>query len=300
MARRKRPQDYSEDELRWHLHKRLRAIRELQIEHLRRSGKIVSAKLLRPANAAASAADRQGDDCSNPPDAAREHKSLRWRTLTIIEAGLIASLMLLVFSGLLSLDKVNQKTREIWQLPAVTPTPLVRPLLLPSGHTPASAAEAEDPRELLVHGYLLPQRNIPVIRPNSAPAAEFATRIQIPAIDVDAPIVQGVESEQLKKGVGQIPGTANPGQKGNLVLSAHNDIYGELFRYLDRLKSGDQFTVFTNLRAYTYIVTGWELVEPARVEVLSSTPDATATLISCYPYLIDTLRIVVKARLAEG
>ena len=69
---------------------------------------------------------------------------------------------------------------------------------------------------------------------------EQAIRIQIPAIQVDAPVVQGDNWEQLKKGVGQQIGTPDPGSKGNIVLSGHNDVYGEVFRYLDRLTPGDQ------------------------------------------------------------
>lgn len=173
------------------------------------------------------------------------------------------------------------------------------PLELPSGHNTSQVPPVQWERELLIHGYFSPLKEMPADGGGPIVVAEFPIRIQIPVIDVDAPIVQGVESEQLKKGVGQIPGTADPGQAGNIVLSAHNDVYGELFRYLDRLEKGDEFTVFTNLKAYTYVVTGWELVEPSRIDVLAPTPDATATLISCYPYLIDTLRIIVKARLQE-
>jgi len=75
--------------------------------------------------------------------------------------------------------------------------------------------------------------------PAPTPSAEQAIRIQIPALSVDAPVVQGDGWEQLKKGVGQHLGSANPGEWSNVVLSAHNDIFGELFRDLDRLRPGD-------------------------------------------------------------
>jgi sortase A len=97
----------------------------------------------------------------------------------------------------------------------------------------------------------------------------------------------------LKKGVGQHLGSPNPGSVGNLVLSAHNDVYGEIFRHLDQLKPGDEILVFTQQRQYTYIVSGTQIVEPTQVEVMAATSDPTATLISCYPYLKDTQRIVV-------
>ena len=114
---------------------------------------------------------------------------------------------------------------------------------------------------------------------------------------VPAPVVQGDGWEQLKKGVGQSVGSVNPGQTGNIILSAHNDVYGELFRYLDKLAPGDQVVLYTQQRQYTYIVDRTAVVEPTAVEVMASTGSPTVTLISCYPYLVDKQRIVVFARL---
>jgi len=126
---------------------------------------------------------------------------------------------------------------------------------------------------------------------------ELPLVLQIPAIKVDAPVVQGDGWEQLKKGVGQHVGTTNPGKDGNLVLSAHNDIFGEIFRDLDQLQPGDEIILFTNQRSYTYTVVDSEVVEPTAVEVMDATKQPTVTLISCYPYLVDDQRIVVTARL---
>ncbi len=81
------------------------------------------------------------------------------------------------------------------------------------------------------------------------------------------------------------------------MLSGHNDIFGEVFRDLDQLKPGDEVVVYTGQRAYTYVVTGWKVVEPTQVEVMDPSSHASLTLISCYPYLVDKKRIVVTARL---
>jgi sortase A len=66
--------------------------------------------------------------------------------------------------------------------------------------------------------------------PTPTPSAEQAAWIRIPAISVDHPIVQGDDWESLKHGVGQRLGSANPPENVNLVLSAHNDIFGQIFR----------------------------------------------------------------------
>ena len=124
-------------------------------------------------------------------------------------------------------------------------------------------------------------------------------RIGIPSINVDAPVVQGDDWEALKTGVGLNAASGLPGKPGNLILSGHNDIFGQVFRELDRLKAGDEVLILTEKNAYTYNVTGTQIVQPSQVEVMRQTEDSTLTLISCYPYLVDTQRIVVTAKLKQ-
>ena len=66
--------------------------------------------------------------------------------------------------------------------------------------------------------------------PRPPATAETARRIVIPEIGVDHVIVQGTDPEALKLGVGQEQNGTTPSGNGNLVLAAHNDIYGEIFR----------------------------------------------------------------------
>jgi hypothetical protein len=72
---------------------------------------------------------------------------------------------------------------------------------------------------------------------------------------------------------------------------------GEIFRDLDQLKPGDQVILYTTQQQYVYVITGSQIVPPTQVEVMNPTSDATVTLITCYPYLVDTKRIVVFAKL---
>jgi sortase A len=173
-------------------------------------------------------------------------------------------------------------------------------VILPGGHTPPNAEGGSrfNWDEIPEHLRPLVQsiHDLPI--PTQSP--DHAIRIQIPAIGIDAPVVQGDGPEQLKKGVAQRIGTTNPGKDGNIVLSAHNDVYGEIFRDLDRLEPGDEIIVFTSQRAFSYVVTGWEVVEPTAGHVMDSTSNASVTLISCYPYLVDDQRIVVKGLLKSG
>jgi sortase A len=73
-----------------------------------------------------------------------------------------------------------------------------------------------------------------------------------------------------------------------------------LFKDLDRLKPGDEVRVTAGGREYVYRVTGFRIVEPTEVDVMSPTARPTATLISCYPYLVDNQRIAVFAELDNG
>jgi sortase A len=178
---------------------------------------------------------------------------------------------------------------------------LITAVVLPSGHTPPTDPGGARPNEAEIPEHLRPivQSMPSVSAPTPGPSQ--ARSIFIPKLWNDAaPVVQGDGWEQLKKGVGQHIGSADPGANGNMVLSAHNDIFGELFRDLDKLKPGDEIRVQTSMQEYMYRVTGMRIVSPTDVSVMSPTTKATVTLISCYPYLKDTERIVVFGELVDG
>jgi sortase A len=216
-----------------------------------------------------------------------------------VEVAAVLGLLFVLFSGVGALQSLNQEVSAA-RLPA-SPTPLIRAVVLPSGHTPPTAPGGAQPNESEI-----PQHLRPLVQ--SMPAPEIPTpsvvqaqRIYIPALwDSAAPVVQGDGWEQLKKGVAQHIGSASPGEAGNVVLSAHNDIFGELFRDLDRLKPGDDVVLSTGVQDFIYKVTGLQIVDPTFVSVMEPTARPTITLISCYPYLIDTQRIVVTAELVES
>jgi sortase A len=187
--------------------------------------------------------------------------------------------------------------------PAARPTvgaPLSGAVVLPGGHQPPAPGRAPEPGE----AGELPEELLPALLayaplPTPAPGPELALRIRIPAIGVDHPIVQGDDWEQLKLGVGQHVGSADPGQPGNVVLSAHNDIYGEIFRHLDRLAAGNEVILSTASRDYIYVIEGMQIVEPSDVWVMGPTDTPQLTLISCFPFRINTHRIAVFGRLVE-
>ena len=297
VARKKSPEELSTDELRWLLVGKRRSARQERLERYRRTGRAV---LIAP-DTEASLDDLRAGPLDNEPLGKPVSKSRGRRImdglLLLVEVGAVVGLVFLLFNGMNILRDLNQQVASVLEQPTLTPTPLIMAVVLPSGHTPPNAEGGARPNDAEIPEHLRPLLQSLASIPIPTPGPEQAIRIQVPAISVDAPVVQGDGWEQLKKGVGQHVGTVNPGEAGNLVLSAHNDIFGEIFRNLDRLKPGDQVTLFTNQQAYNYIVVESKIVEPTDVEVLASTGQPLVTLISCYPYMVDKQRIVVVARL---
>jgi len=82
-----------------------------------------------------------------------------------------------------------------------------------------------------------------------------------------------------------------------MIISAHNDVFGEIFRHLEELELEDRVTVHSGSQSFDYIVKAKRVVEPNDVSVMASTSQPALTLITCYPYLIDTHRLVVIAQL---
>lgn len=229
------------------------------------------------------------------PHPRRQNRGKLDKFLLLVEGVAVVGLIVVVAIGLNTLRSLNQEFSAALQQPTIAATPILSAVVLPGGHTPPNSTGGAQPNNSEIPEHLLPivqsLANMPI--PTSSP--EQALRIKIPDIQVDAPVVQGDGWEQLRKGVGQHINNILPGQSGNLVLSAHNDVFGEIFRHLDELKPGDEIILFTASRQYTYTVESSEIVEPTRVDVMASTTDTTLTLISCYPYMVDNKRIIIKA-----
>ncbi|MCI0520934.1 MAG: class D sortase [Chloroflexi bacterium] len=301
MVKKRNPEDLSVEELRWLLINKRRMARQERLEHYRRTGRalVLAPDLENTLDTLRSGALPDDEEAAAPAPRSTRRRILDG-FLLLIEVSAVAGFLFVLFNGLQLIRDLNREVASALALPTLTPTPLFVAAVLPSGHTPPDADGRTRPNEAEIPEHLRPLAQSLAAAPVPTPGPEHAIRIQVPAIRVDAPIVQGDGWEALRMGVGQHVGSANPGKKGNVVLSAHNDIYGEIFRDLDRLKSGDKIILYTNQRSYTYIVVDSQVVEPTHVEVMAPTNEPAVTLISCYPYLVDDQRIVISARLQSG
>lgn len=121
-------------------------------------------------------------------------------------------------------------------------------------------------------------------------------RIEIPRVGVSAVIGSGIDAQTLSHAVGHIPGTALPGQPGNIGLAGHRDSY---FRGLRALKLKDRIKITTPGGLHEYAVDSIQIVAPGRGDVLNRTAGETLTLVTCYPFSYigeAPKRFVVKAR----
>lgn len=303
MRKVKNPEDLSIDELRQLLVEKRRKVRMEHLERFRNTGRALTlaSDLQNPPVEDPNSDSQPAQDIIDRPQPRHQKTKLVLdRFLLFIEILAVLGLFFVIFNGIQILNDLNSQFAQSLTPATLTPTPLIIPVILPSGHTPPNSPGGAQPNEAEIPAHLLPLYQSLAQIPIPTPGQEQAIQIQIPTIDVDAPVVQGDGWEQLKKGVGQQIGSANPGQVGNLVMSAHNDVFGEIFRNLDQLERGDQIIIYTPQHAYTYFITNVQIVEPTDIEVMSDTSDPTVTLISCYPYLIDNQRIVVQASLQSG
>jgi sortase A len=231
-------------------------------------------------------------------------RKLHWdwiwdRFLLFVEILAALGLFMVIVQMWLAVQRINEESQVSQIGPTPTPTPLIRAAMLPGGHTPPDAQGYSEPEPVPSHLQGLVAMVTPL--PVPTPGPEQAQRIVISAIDVDAPVVEGDDWTSLKKGAGHHIGSANPGERGNCIISAHNDIYGEIFRDLPELKVGDEIRVETQTQTYLYVVQQTQIINPndpeAAASVMAPTRSPVLTLISCYPYGVDTHRIIVIAGL---
>ncbi|MFQ5408903.1 MAG: sortase [Anaerolineales bacterium] len=143
-------------------------------------------------------------------------------------------------------------------------------------------------------------------------------RLEIPSIDLDAPVlpVGFVQFEQTggnyvqwqvpdEYAVGWHGLSAGLGEAGNTVLNGHNNVFGEVFRFLDQVVVGDVLNVYSGGQLHAYRVTESLILaerdQPIEVRQenakwIAPSDDERITLVSCYPYQSNSHRLIVVAQ----
>ena len=142
-----------------------------------------------------------------------------------------------------------------------------------------------------------PQAVLPVV-PEDLPtiaADGLIGRFEIPRLGLSVIVAEGIGKRTLRRGIGHIPGTALPGQAGNVGIAGHRDTF---FRSLKDIQVHDMIVVSTGWGEYRYRVVSSRVVGPHEVEVLDPTSDEVLTLVTCHPfYLVGPApdRFIVRA-----
>jgi len=207
---------------------------------------------------------------------------------------------------------VGPETEVAETLPSPTPIP---PTMVPA----PTAAELSTP---VVSPTPEPEPVVPtptpVVRP---PASSPPTRLVIPKIGVDIPVVpvgiktvnEGGNSKVVWADVPNAGGfhqsSAYPGYPGNTVINGHRDILGSVFRHLDQLDVGDEIVLYVADVAYRYDVAE-TLVLPEtfasaeqraeNLQYIGYIPEERLTLVTCTPVGLATHRLLVIARPSDS
>lgn len=188
--------------------------------------------------------------------------------------------------------------------------------LLPStirtGAAPASAAGAGSGGSNSASG--IPIGGAACGRPvsydgNGNPKAICDNYVYIPKIGVASPIrwpgqtSEAVINDELLKGVVHYPGTAEPGQKGNVFLTGHSSYYWwvqsdyrTVFTLVPQLVPGDEIIVYHKGIRYSYRVTDYQDVKPTNTDSLKPTTEPVITLSTCVPIGTSYERRIVRAK----
>ncbi|KEH98873.1 sortase [Clostridium botulinum C/D str. BKT12695] len=107
--------------------------------------------------------------------------------------------------------------------------------------------------------------------------------IDIPSIDLQSVIVEGMKKEQLRYYLCHFEDTAMPGENGNFSIAGHSSfIYNEILNNLYKVNVGDVIKLRTKKGEFNYFITKKFIVEPNEIEVLEQNENKkTMTIVTC-------------------
>lgn len=128
--------------------------------------------------------------------------------------------------------------------------------------------------------------------------------LSVPKLKIDGAIVW-VDSNDLSKGLAHLPGSALPGERGNVFISGHSalspifNFKTAAFAKLQDLKKGDQIVVKANNTQYIYKVVELRVVHPSDVSVIipPDTMNRFISLMTCVPPGLNFKRLVILGKM---
>jgi sortase A len=120
-----------------------------------------------------------------------------------------------------------------------------------------------------------------VSAPGAPEAGALVGLLEVPALDISTPVLEGTDSAVLFRGAGHVVGTALPHTPGNVAIAAHRDLQ---FRKLERIALRDEIVLRSSQGVYRYEVDDIHVTTPDDLSVLDDRRQPTLTLITCYPF----------------
>ena len=122
--------------------------------------------------------------------------------------------------------------------------------------------------------------------------------IDIPKINMEAPIYHGTKEVVLQAGIGHLYGTSLPvgGNSTHSVLTGHRGLPNKkLFTELDQIEEGDRFYLKILGNKIAYQVDQILTVLPTETSALGIVKDMDyCTLVTCTPYGVNSHRLLIR------
>jgi sortase A len=112
-------------------------------------------------------------------------------------------------------------------------------------------------------------------------------------------VVEGTDTDNLRKGPGHYPDTPLPGERGTVAIAGHRTTYGAPFRHIDELKRGQRIILSMPYGRYVYRVQRQQIVDDSALWITRNVGYDRLVLSACHPLYSAAQRIVVFARLVR-
>lgn len=247
------------------------------------------------------------DDLANPP--------ADLPTLTPIAAA--QSMSISSLGDTLTLPKPTAKTEPVAAAKAAESSPAESGDSPPASPSDEALTLADNPLPVVENGQAAAEAAPPAPEASTANRAPL-TRIVAESIGLDAPVIEVGWETVIQNSVpvnvwkvadyaaGWHKNSMMPGQGGNVVLSGHHNIKGEVFRYIVDLNPGDVVTLYDEAgKTYQYAVEDKfilkdkgepEAVRQANARWIGPFNDERLTLVTCWPYTNNTHRVIVISK----
>jgi sortase A len=148
-------------------------------------------------------------------------------------------------------------------------------------HSPSAAAVGQDLSAGRVDMSTWSPQRVEHYRESARAAGVPLAVLRIPALKLAVPVFDGTSEQNLNRGAGRIPGTAQIGEPGNVGIAAHRDGF---FRVLKDVQIGDVLLLERPEATDSYRIVSTVIVDPSDVSVLQPTATQSVTLVTCFPF----------------